>query len=166
MAASGSNPNQDKEQASISPSPSDPGAVKRPQILVVDDNKADVFLIREAIAAASIDADLHVMSDGQAAVQFLTATDEDGNTPLPDLVLLDLNLPKVSGENVLRHLRNSERYGSVPVLVLTSSDSARERERVMELGIAHYFRKPSEYSEFLKLGGLVREILESRVNAL
>jgi DNA-binding response OmpR family regulator len=134
-----------------------------PQILVVEDSKTDLFLIREAIASAQIDADLHFVSDGQAATQFLDSADADAKAPCPCLVLLDLNLPKKNGDDVLRHLRSSSRCGNAAVLIVSSSDAVRDRERVTELGVDGYFRKPSDYSEFMKLGDLVKRLLHDIV---
>jgi CheY-like chemotaxis protein len=125
----------------------------------VEDNKADVYLIRHAIAQAQIDADLHIVRDGSAAVQFLNSADQDPNAPVPDLILLDLNLPKKNGNEFLRDLRNVTRYQDALVVVVTSSDSQRDREAAAALGVAGYFRKPSDFEEFMKLGPLVRALL-------
>lgn len=155
---SGSNQNPGKDRPSISPSPNKPDALP-PQILVVEDSKTDVFLIRKAIASAQVDADLHVVSDGDAATRFFDSADADANAPCPALVLLDLNLPKKSGDDVLRHLRNSRRCSEAAVLIVSSSDAARDREGVAGLGVSGYFRKPSDYYEFMKLGELVKKLL-------
>ena len=130
-----------------------------PQILVVEDSKTDVFLIRQAIASAQVNADLHVVSDGDAATRFFDSADADANAPCPTLVLLDLNLPKKTGDDVLRHLRSSRRCGHAAVLIVSSSDAARDREGVARLGANAYFRKPSDYSEFMKLGDVVKRLL-------
>jgi two-component system, chemotaxis family, response regulator Rcp1 len=129
--------------------------------LIAEDSKADLFLIREAISVAQIDATLHIVEDGHQAVQFVDAADADGDAPRPDLVLLDLNLPRKNGAEVLRHLRNSRCCKDAPVLIVSSSDSARERDTVKSLGFNAYFRKPSAYAEFLMLGPIVRELLEA-----
>jgi len=118
------------------------------------------LLIRRAIQAADVNAELHVVRDGHSAAQFFDLTDSDNSAPCPDLVLLDLNLPKKNGEDVLRRLRSSAKCGRTLVLVVTSSDSARDREPVAALGIAGYFKKPSEYAEFMKLGSIVKRLLE------
>ena len=129
----------------------------------MEDNKADLFLIRKAIETAQVDADLHVVSDGQAATRFFDAVDADDNALQPDLILLDLNLPKKSGEEVLRHLRKSKRCRNAFVLVVTSSDSEREREAAAALAVIGYFRKPSQFAEFMKLGPLVKQLLDAAV---
>jgi len=125
----------------------------------VEDSKADIFLIREAIAAAKIDADVQEVHDGHQAVQFIHAAERAPDEFCPDLILLDLNLPKKDGTAVLRHLRGSNACRNVRVLIVSSSDSASDREAIVALGVDGYFRKPSAYAEFLKLGPIVRELL-------
>ena len=128
--------------------------------MVVEDNKADVYLIRKAIENADIKAHVHIVYDGHAATQFFDAADLDEKAPRPHLVLLDLNLPKKTGEDVLVHLRKSLRCRDALVLIVTSSNSARDRNAVAALSIAGYFRKSSEFSEFMKLGQIVKSLLE------
>jgi CheY-like chemotaxis protein len=85
-----------------------------------------------------------------------------GHPPCPDLVLLDINLPKVDGPGVLAEFRKHPAGAHTPVIVVTSSDTARERARMAALGIAGYFRKPPELEVFMMLGGIVRNVVESR----
>ncbi len=118
-----------------------------------------MFLIRQAIESAQVKADLYFVSDGDAATQFFDSVDADPNAACPILVLLDLNLPKKNGDDVLRHLRASKRCGKVAVLIVSSSDAVRDREGVADLGVNGYFRKPSDYYEFMKLGDLVKRLL-------
>jgi CheY-like chemotaxis protein len=127
-------------------------------VLVAEDNKADIFLIREALAG--IDAEVHIVTDGGEALQFLARAEADPNTPCPDLVLLDINLPKHKGGDILRALRAGSRCGKAAVLIVTSSDSVRDRTEMDRLGANAYFRKPSQYAEFMKLGGIVRLLLD------
>lgn len=136
----------------------------RTQILVVEDNKADVFLIREAIKTAKVDADLHVVPDGLQATQFFDVADADENAPCPDLVLLDLNLPKKTGDDVLKYMRQSRTCKNALVLIVTSSDSKRDREATAGLNVSGYFRKPSDYAEFMKLGAIVQALLKERAS--
>jgi CheY-like chemotaxis protein len=128
----------------------------------VEDSKADLFLIREALSAAGVIATLYVVSDGQEAIQFLDNVD-NRVVPCPDLVLLDLNIPKKDGTEVLRHLRQSAGCKKSLVLIVTSSDSSRDRAAVNALGTNGYFRKPSVYADFLKLGEVVRSLLENPI---
>ncbi len=124
------------------------------RVLVVEDNKTDVFLIREALQSAGVRAEIDVVHDGQAALRFL---DEEAR---PALVLLDLNLPKYSGREVLRHIRANIRMKDLVVLVVTSSALSQDREELTALGFDGHFQKPSDYAAFLKLGSLVKGLLE------
>jgi len=128
--------------------------------VVVEDSASDVFLIREALATAAIPQEsIRQVGDGEKAVRLFDETDADTSLDCPDLVILDLNLPKRKGSEILAHIRASRRCNSVKVLVVTSSDSARDREEVRRLGCNGYFRKPSHYREFMKLGDVVRDLL-------
>jgi CheY-like chemotaxis protein len=161
MDVSGSNLKLEKDQPSVSHSPTEGTSDRAHQILIVEDSKADLFLIREAISAAGVVATLYVVHDGQEAIQFLDNVDRQV-VPCPDLVLLDLNIPKKDGTEVLRHLRQTQSCKKSLVLVVTSSDSSRDRAAVNALGTNGYFRKPSVYADFLKLGEVVRSLLENR----
>jgi CheY-like chemotaxis protein len=131
------------------------------QILLVEDAAPDVFLVREALQSGGVDCNLRVLEDGEKAVDFIDNIDASGTGQRPDLLLLDLNLPKKSGAQVLEHLRRSDRWRNVPVVILTSSDSPRDKQQVAQLGATRYFRKPSRLAEFMKLGEVVRELLKS-----
>jgi len=126
---------------------------------VVEDSKADLFLIRQAIAAAQVNAAVAIVNDGRQAMEFIDQAAAGQGVSCPDLVLLDLNLPKKNGIEVLRYMRNSSACRNARVLVVTSSDSADDREAVKALGFDGYFRKPSVYAEFMKLGLMIRELL-------
>jgi len=139
--------------------PDEAAGRKRRHILIVEDNRADVFLIRESVGSAQIEADLHVVHDGEEAIRFFDRADQDPSAPCPDLVLLDINLPKRSGREVVRRMRQHARCADALVVVVTSSDSERDHREISALGVNAYFRKPSEYESFMKLGQVVRELL-------
>jgi chemotaxis family two-component system response regulator Rcp1 len=130
-------------------------------VLIVEDNEADVFLIQEALEASKLPLTLHVVKDGDQAIRFFEKADRDCNVACPALVLLDINLPKKRGDEVLRHLRQSRTCGSALVIAVSTSESARDREQMAKLGANGYFRKPYEYADFMKLGEMVREVLGS-----
>jgi DNA-binding response OmpR family regulator len=131
-------------------------------ILVVEDNEADVFLITEAIREANLPVVLDVARNGEQATMFFDRADSGSDEPCPALMILDINLPRKPGFEVLRHMRRSRRCGSVPVIVVSTSDSEQDRARMNELGADGYFRKPSEYHEFMKLGQLVKGVLGAK----
>lgn len=118
-----------------------------------------MFLIRESLREAKVDADLHIVHDGEKAVLFFVQADGNPSAPVPDMVILDINLPKRPGYEVLQQMRQSARCASALVLVVTSSDSERDREEMRRLGVAAYFCKPSDYLKFMKLGELAKGLL-------
>lgn len=128
-------------------------------VFLVEDNSADVFLIQRAIEFYGLSVELVVVDDGEKALRFVDAIDDDPGAHCPDVVLLDLNLPRRSGADVLQALRTSERCRNVPVVVITSSDSQEDRDRAMQLGANRYFRKPNTYREFLQIGQIMQDYL-------
>ncbi|MGD0361757.1 MAG: response regulator [Bryobacteraceae bacterium] len=132
----------------------------KPQILLVEDNPADANLVEEAIAEAQLECGLSIVRDGLAALEFIDRLDADPDHPRPDIVLLDLNLPKIGGEEVLRRVRANAWCGTAKVLIVSSSDAPADRERAMLLGASDYFRKPSNLDQFMELGPRIRAVLE------
>jgi CheY-like chemotaxis protein len=129
------------------------------QILIVEDAEPDVLLVREALERAGLEFELRVLDDGEKASDFIDTLEQDGTTVCPHLVLLDLNLPKMTGGQVLRRLRQSPACGQVPVVILTSSDSPKDKAEARQLKATEYFRKPSRLDEFMRLGQVVRNLL-------
>ena len=132
---------------------------ERPRVLLVEDNPVDANLVEEALAEAHLDCDLFVVSDGAQAIAFFEHLASGDSQELPDMVLLDLNLPKVPGEAVLQRVRSTPRHAATKVFIISSSDAPADRERVMKLGVSGYFRKPSNLAQFLELGARVRAVL-------
>jgi chemotaxis family two-component system response regulator Rcp1 len=161
MGGSGSNPIRDEDRPSASHSPLDEQTGRRRQILIVEDNPADVFLIRAAIKASNIQADIQVVKDGEQAIRFFDEADQNDAALCPALIVLDINLPRKSGGEVLHHIRKSRRCGAALVLAVSTSASTSDREFMMRQGANGYFRKPSEYSDFMKLGDLIQALLSS-----
>jgi CheY-like chemotaxis protein len=119
--------------------------------------------VREAIAAEKLAVETYIAADGERAIEFLARAENDPDAPSPNVLLLDLNLPKIDGFEVLRRLRASDKFRNIPVLVVSSSDSPGDRSEAARLG-AGYFRKPVSYQEFLKIGPFLRSFL--KVNGL
>lgn len=127
-------------------------------ILLAEDSPADIYLVKEAVRHANLNCEVHVVRDGDEAMQFLESVDRDETVDCPDLLLLDLNLPKRTGDEILARLRESPRCGKVPVVILTSSSSRQDRDEAHRLGAYHYFLKPMNLDEFLELGTLIHRI--------
>jgi two-component system, chemotaxis family, response regulator Rcp1 len=124
------------------------------KILVAEDNPADVYLLREALNRESIgrNVELIVVSDGEQALEYIQRLGSFRDAVIPDLVVLDLNLPKSDGSDVLRCIRQTPAYAGIPVVVLTSSDSPRDRKAAESLGANAFITKPSDLDAFLALG--------------
>lgn len=133
-----------------------------PEILLAEDNPADIYLIREALQEHGVSCPLRVVSDGKEALQFLTQLDLRAQQSELGLIILDLNLPRHDGIEILQKLRDTPRMAHVPVAVLTSSDSPRDREVATRLGAARYLRKPSNLEQFLNLGAVFKDLLAQR----
>jgi len=121
------------------------------RVMLVDDHG----FVRSAIRQALTAPDIEVVGEAPSAEEALRIAPE----LRPDVVLIDLNLPKVDGLRVIAHLRNHPLCAATPVVVVTSSDAPRDRERATGLGVARYFRKPSELDEFMHLGAIVKDAL-------
>jgi two-component system, chemotaxis family, response regulator Rcp1 len=128
-------------------------------ILIAEDNAADVVLVREALTEQRLDWHLQVITDGEAAIEFIDQIDSDSQRLRPEVILLDLHLPKQDGEAILNHLRSSRRCGKIPVIVLTSSGYAGHKRNVERHPGVHYFRKPSSFLEFMEVGVVVSKAL-------
>jgi len=131
-------------------------------IAAAEDNEADVFLIREALGYHHVPCDLKIFDNGEGVVKYIDALDRDGAAQIPDLLLLDLNLPKKSGVEVCMHLRQSRRCSNIPVVIVTSSNSPADRAVTTRLGVSAYFHKPPDLDRFLTLGSLVEDLLPPR----
>jgi chemotaxis family two-component system response regulator Rcp1 len=121
------------------------------QVLLVEDSPGDVRLTREAFKDAKVYITLHVASDGEKAMAFLTREGEYANAPRPDLILLDLNLPKKDGREVLDEIKGSPTLKSIPVVILTTSSSETDILRSYQLHANCYITKPVALDGFLKV---------------
>ncbi|MGA2578551.1 MAG: response regulator [Bryobacteraceae bacterium] len=158
---SGSNPPPGKERPSTSPSPNTPSDSVRPpfSLLLAEDNLPDTLLVREAIKMENLPLEVIIAPDGERAIDLIVTAENDPQAPCPHVLLLDINLPRIDGFDVLRRIRASDKFKNLPVLMVTSSDSPADRSEAARLG-ARYFRKPVTYDEFLKIGAILRELLE------
>ena len=118
-------------------------------ILLIEDNPADVLLVREAIRTSTVEADVLIAYDGEQAMRILTEFQFR-----PDFIILDLNLPKFGGLQILERYRA---HRGPPVIVFTSSENPTERDRALQLGAKDYLRKPSDLDTFLNV---IRAALE------
>ena len=118
-------------------------------MLYVEDEDATVFLLETALKEAEIDLELHRVSNGEEALAFLNRTGAYRNAPRPNLVLLDLNLPRKGGLEVLSDIQRSEALRNLSVVVFTSSSLPVDRRKSLALGAQEYITKPSSFDGFL-----------------
>ena len=126
-------------------------------ILLVEDNPGDVLLAREALRDAEFASELHVVNDGEQAMAFLRNEGEYADLPRPDLVLLDLNLPRMDGREVLAEIKADEDLRQIPVVVLTTSKAEEDVLRSYKLHANAYVTKPVDFERFIEV---VRQIDE------
>ncbi|WP_254861640.1 response regulator [Halovivax gelatinilyticus] len=123
---------------------------ERATILLVEDNPGDVRLTREALAEGEIDASLDVVTDGVSALEYLRQRGEYADVEPPALVLLDLNLPRKSGDEVLAEIREDPDRSRLPVIVLTSSNADEDVARSYDLSANAYLTKPIDADHFVE----------------
>ena len=121
------------------------------EVLLVEDDPADIELAREALAGSKLMPRLHVAADGIEAISFLRKKGKYTDSPRPDLILLDLNMPRKDGCGVLEELKGDEDLRSIPVVVLTSSGAEEDILRSYNLGANCYVTKPVGFEQFKKL---------------
>ncbi len=131
-------------------------------IFVAEDNDADTILFQEALQHHEIEHQLHIAKDGQAALEYLARMGNASEIPCPDVMLLDLNLPKVDGPTILEEFRKHPECQHAPVVIVTSSNAGVDRAKVAAYGPTHYFRKPSDFDAFMELGAVVRKVVEGQ----
>ncbi len=118
-----------------------------PRLLIVEDNDADVFLIKRALQENNIPAEVTVCSDGEDAVRLLNSPEMQNP---PDAIIIDLALPRIDGLEVLRNILYRPAYVGTPIMVFTSSPSPADKQRVELLNGARYVQKPSGLDNFLR----------------
>ncbi len=127
------------------------------EILLVEDNPADVRLTMEAFKDAKILSNIHVARDGEEAMRFLRHSGDFASAPTPDLVLLDLNLPKKDGREVLREIKSDPRLRRIPVVVLTTSSDESDVHSAYDMFVNAYVTKPVDLDQFMKIVSVIDE---------
>jgi two-component system, chemotaxis family, response regulator Rcp1 len=132
------------------------GAARRWEILLVEDNPADIRLTREALRELLIQHRLTVAEDGLAALKYLTAESDGDPGSRPDIILLDLNLPRMSGLEFLAVVKSSEQFKSIPVIVMSSSAAPEDVAAAYRLNANSYTQKPLEIDQFISVLQTIR----------
>ena len=125
--------------------------MKELKILLVEDNEGDIVLTLEAFRHTLIPNSIVVVRDGEEALHYLTQQGKYANAELPDIILLDINLPKMNGKEVLNYIKNDETLKCIPVVMLTTSSSERD---ILDAYTEHancYITKPVDFSKFIEV---------------
>ncbi len=130
---------------------------KTVEILLAEDNPGDVMLTKKALEQGKLANNLHVVTDGVEALAFLNNDGEYADKPRPDLILLDLNMPRKDGQDVLKELQADDELCRIPVVVLTSSESEEDIARSYELNANAYLTKPVDFDGFIEIVNRMEE---------
>ena len=126
--------------------------VGRPvEFLLVEDNPGDVRLTQEALKDSKVRNNLSVLGDGMSALAFLRREAPHEHAPRPDIILLDLNLPKMDGRELLSHIKADPKLKRIPVVVITSSEAEQDSLRTYDLHVNCYVTKPVDLDQFIKV---------------
>lgn len=133
--------------------------MRKINILLVEDNEDHIFLTKKAIQSTlgNLDSEVHVVRDGMEAIDFIKHIGKYKNSPSPNLILLDIKMPRKNGFEVLKELKEEPKYKKIPIVMLTSSESEEHIVKSYELGSNSYVVKPLEYEALISK---IREIPE------
>jgi CheY-like chemotaxis protein len=134
------------------------------EILLVEDNEGDVGLIEEVFEEAKIRNNIHVAEDGEEALLYLHGEGKFFGSLRPDIILLDLNLPKKDGREVLREIKEDENLHNIPVVILTTSNAEKDILRAYDLHANAYITKPLDFDQFIKVVGSIENFWLESVN--
>lgn len=141
---------------------------QRLRVMIVEDNRADVYLLKQALHKAGMNFTAIVFGDGESAFRYIDGEAGTETNPIPDVAILDLNIPKRDGCEVLAYIRRNPRLRGMAVVVLSSSPQRIMRNRTGQADC--YITKPNELDEFLRIGEKIRDcveaVRETRMSAL
>jgi two-component system, chemotaxis family, response regulator Rcp1 len=133
-------------------------AVPVARILVIEDNCSDVFLLDRALKTQDLRFELVHLRNGDEALGYIRRQGAYADAPVPNLILVDLNLSKYTGQDIVREIRSARHLGSVRVCVWSSSRSRRDEAVLKDLGISQFITKPSGLDQFMEIGRIIKAL--------
>ena len=130
---------------------------KGEKILLVEDNEGDIVLTLEALKEAKVNNVIQVVKDGEEALQYLRKQERFSNMETPDLILLDINLPKLNGKEVLAEIKKDEDLMIIPVVMLTTSDSEKDILESYQYHANCYVTKPADFEKFMQVVHMIKD---------
>lgn len=137
-------------------SPTTPPPIR---IAVIEDNSDDLYILRKALEKAQVHFEIDHLDNGEAAVHYLLRQGPYANALPPDLIILDLNLPRINGVEVITRMRDDPTGKAIPFIVLSTSHAREDQQKMAELGAIRYLIKSSNLEDFLAVGETIREFL-------
>ncbi len=134
-------------------------AVRTARILVIEDNASDVFLLDRALQKQDLRYELAHLPNGGEALAFVRREGIHAEAAIPDLILVDLNLSKYTGEEILREIRSAGHLTGIPVCVWSSSRSGRDEALLKSLGVSRFITKPAGLDQFMEIGKTIKDLL-------
>jgi DNA-binding response OmpR family regulator len=134
-------------------------AVPAARILVIEDNSSDVFLLDRALKKQDLQFELVHLLNGGEGLAFIRRQGPYADAAIPNLILVDLNLSRYTGEDILREIRSVKHLAGVPVCVWSSSRSRRDEALLKDLGVSQFISKPSGVNQFMEIGKIIKDLL-------
>jgi DNA-binding response OmpR family regulator len=136
-----------------------PAEISAAQILVIEDNVSDVFLLNRALKKQELRFELVHLTTGAQALRFIRRQGEYAGASAPNLILVDLNLSRYSGEEILREIQAARHLAGIPVCVWSSSQSSRDEALLKDVGVSQFITKPSGLDHFMEIGSILKGVL-------
>ena len=136
-----------------------PSPVRAARILVIEDNASDVYMLGRALQKQDLRYELVHLPTGADALAFVRRQGIHAEAAIPDLILVDLNLSKYTGEEILREIRSAGHLVGIPVCVWSSSRSRRDEALLKEIGISRFINKPAGLDQFMEIGKIIKDLL-------
>ena len=137
----------------------DASVIRAARIVVIEDNDSDVFLLDRALRKQDFQFEMVHLLNGRQALAFIRREGSYADTAIPNLILMDLNLSKYTGEDILREIRGAKHLAGVPVCAWSSSQAHRDRSMLESLGVSQFITKPAGLDQFLAIGKLIKDML-------
>ena len=143
----------------------DTSDVHAARIVVIEDNDSDVYLLDRALKLQNFQFEMVRLLNGREALAFIRRQGAYADMAVPNLILMDLNLSKYTGEEILREIRATQHLAGIPVCAWSSSQSRRDQALLTELGVARFITKPSGLDQFMEIGAILKAMVAGPVPA-
>ena len=133
------------------------------RIIVIEDSDSDVYLLDRALKMQNFQFEIVRLVSGREALAFIRRERTYADAPAPDLILMDLNLSKYTGEDILREIRGATHLVGIPVCAWSSSQSTADRSMLKNLGVSQFISKPADLDQFMAIGKIIRDLLTAPI---